>query len=562
MSENLGLLQTLVSASDIANEVDDYDKSSHFFSFKDFEKDLDFINQHLEDEEQPLEVDDTQAKDAIESKDEERDANCVSYEYITPKNSEDKFDVNPCNKEDAPSDEYEESYNSNERLRKKVSFDLPDSHEYSDDFESSSEEQEEEDINPKNVGRDVCEENKVNDIDQKPSDSQVLNESNSTSGMKTCATCNCRFTRMHILDLTDLNNLFFTQDKKGEKKLMRKRSGRRKNARSGLHKCDEKIDNIDKNRDNMKQKKKPPLESFWPKSSTSSLLSWLKIKKKEERVKRYVKRKEEKEEKLAKRQEELAKLERKEISDRKVLEWMKRKRKEKRLGKLFEGKVTPVSDDNLVHNSSTAPNGYAVVDSFEMKKPEEPKLEEKEKGKSYAKRKCVFSAKKVQHKEAAKSPSEDGKSQSRKGARKSYDEWLKEKKSSFILHKATYGNKNADDDTNIYMKERIRRHEIKNTSRQKVDSSLTSKLKRTSENSSSNKSQQVKDGPQQYRWAYKLSHPEETSALKLHNGASLLTSIQKESIKATVSNAKIMACSLENESDVTKMRDSKLEEVS
>jgi len=567
MSENLGLLQNLVSASDIANEVDDYDESSNFFSFTDFEKDLDFINQHLEDDEQPHEVDETQVNDTAESNKEERDANCVSYENnISPKNDEDDFEVNPCNKKDAQSFECEESYNTKVRLGKKVSFDLPDVHEYSDDFESSSEEQEE-DKEPNKLGKELCEEGKINDIDHKPSNSQVLNVSNTTSEIKTCATCNCRLTRMHILDLTDLNNLFVMQGKKSERKLMRKRSGRRKNTQSELHRCDEKVDNIDKNRDDMKKKKKPPLETFWPKSSNSSLLGWLKIKKKEERVKRSAKRKEKKEEKLAKRQEEIAKLDRKEVSDRKVLEWMKKKRKEKRLGKLFEGRVAPVSDDCLVQDSSTAPNGYAIVDSFEMKKPEEPKLEEKEKGRSGDTRKCVVNAKKSKHKEATKSPSEDGKSKSRNGAIKSYDEWLKEKNSSFIVDKAKHENKNVNDDTKIYMKERLRRQEVKNTSRQKVDSNLTSKLKRgTNENSSSNqhKSELAKDTTQQYRWAYKLSNPEsqETSTLKLHN-VSMHNSVQKKSSKGTVSNAKIVGCILENGSDVTNtMRSTKLEEVS
>merc|ERR1712141_331999 len=106
----------------------------------------------------------------------------------------------------------------------------------------------------------------------------------------------------------------------------------------------------------------------------------LKLKNKEERKKRAAEKKSKKEEK---RREELEKLCGKETSDKKVLEWMKRKKKEGWASrKHFEGKVSPLMEDHLFKDVSTAPNGYTVLDSFEKKDGNENegnlKSEEKE----------------------------------------------------------------------------------------------------------------------------------------------------------------------------------------
>ena len=558
MSENLGLLQTMVSVT--PNDVTDNDGISSEFNFEDFENDLDFINQHLEDEENPHQNDSNEAMNSDENGVREMSVGSVTSVDDAVRNSSENemTDKKSYDLQDASS-------NKTGKLLKdsrKVSFDLlPDMYEYSDDFESSAEEgEEEEKISVIPHGNETT--------DCNASTSKVNHKSDLKAEINTCSNCNCRLTQMHILDLTNLGSLFYKRNEKGKGGSVKgKPPNKMKHGKNRLSKCEERVENTEETINALKQSKKPQLDASWTKSSNPSLLQWLKLKNKGERRKRAAEKKAKREEKQAKRREALEKLCRKEKSDKKVLEWMKRKKREKRVSrKHFEGKVAPLIEEHLLTDVPTAPNGYTVVDSFEKKEGDgdQGDLKSEEKGAVKVSNKTkVKHDNHNTHKSAVTiAPAENKKNQSTTESRRSYDEWLKEKKHLFLVNDKKTQSKSTSEDSQLFAKERTRRLESKDDSKRKVDSNWVSKSKKIPTASVSKPGQGV-EKQQPYRWR------DEPFTVKSHESEKLQdcsNSIAKEFVaekeKGAVLETKIADCRIENEPAVTNiLKDITIQEV-
>ena len=425
-----------------------------------------------------------------------------------------------------------EADSSEHSIRKKsVSFDLPFMEEYSDNFDTEDEESES--IGNKKAyssdpgSSDGDRNSEVSDLEEKSKDDVV----------NICTNCNCRMTTLRLVDLPELDSLFVSKRGKRNKKCkhdsesdsaIKRRTNVKKYQPGTDYSSDGKVksskaegrkqllssgptDNNKKRGDKKnKHKEREPLDDSWGEKSNASLLQWLKNKNKEAKEKRRQERKIKKEEKRTKKLEELEKLCKKNLSDRLVDDWMRSKKKEQRLARKMSGnkKVSPLQCEiDEVINGDNGPKGYTVLDTFKKLPSRKTSGDTQSKvedlnasGQNKVQKKKSMSCKDAgsSHQGSAESKASNLDRDGQLKARKSYDEWLCEKRSVRNKKPVLKNSWVKSDDDELLKKERIRRYKEKQNSKIKVDSSL-----KKTDSKVAPKSTKIKERSKGYQWRSK-----------------------------------------------------------
>eukprot|EP00112_Aurelia_sp_Birch-Aquarium-sp1_P015501 Seg3440.1 transcript_id=Seg3440.1/GoldUCD/mRNA.D3Y31 product="hypothetical protein" protein_id=Seg3440.1/GoldUCD/D3Y31 len=405
---------------------------------------------------------------------------------------------------------------SEHSMKKRVSFDLPIMEEYADDFDTEDEENE----SAKSDKVHSDSESSADDRNDEVSSAEVKIKKDAVT---ICTNCNCRMTTLRLMDLPELDSLFVNKRGKRNKKCKDSKSDSAIKKRTNVTKYQENISGssdgkvrnskteckkqllsncqTDSNRTKgdgkEKRKAKEPVDDSWGENSNTSLLQWLKNKNKEAKQKRRQEKKIKKEEKRAKKLEELEKLCKKNLSDRLVDDWMKSKKKEGRLSRKMSGnkKVSPLECGN--DDVDNGPKGYTVLNTFK-------KLPGRKTSRDIQREVENFHAsgpKKVQKKKSLsikKDASSSHQDSEEKKSRKSYDEWLNEKRSSRNKKAVLQNSWVKSDDDELLKNERIRRYKERQNSKIKVNSSL-----KTTESNVDPKSTKIKEKTKGYQWRSK-----------------------------------------------------------
>lgn len=550
MSGHLGLLSDIVSSN--ANEGADGDsfvRDDEAFNFEEFENDLDFINEHLNDDENS-EKDDACVSPRSDNEAEVKERSCDESDASVasgqpelghPVNRDESY-TSPGDSDDE--EEYFDIEDETTERQRNTSFHVPDSTEYSESFDSDTENSKEDSL-PTKSEEDIDDCGRDNTGGEEKIDHEKCDKAQDPESLRpeiqNCTKCDCRFTKMHILELPELNELF-SQDKECKRmkhtrnKKQTVKANKRKTKKRKISKIDLKVESGERISDVVAFARKDPVDTGWGKSSNESLLQWLKEKNREARRKRMAEKRAKKNEQMVKKLKEADKLCRKELSEKKVGEWMKAKTRESQLsrGTSFSKFVSVRGETEQFDIEDFAPEGYTVINSF-ANKPAEI-IDGKSNlasagnrseviGKTRSKRETsnVRPAKKINAKleftGLMKSTSDnrtkngngnstlkaEGRQKEEEGKckteiRKTYNEWLRNKKSMLSRNKTAQKNSGNDpDDMKLFAKERYRRHQIKEAYRKNVNSNQPTPFKEEMhEPKKSGKKQQ------QYKWAEKI----------------------------------------------------------
>eukprot|EP00794_Sanderia_malayensis_P018085 gene18085-19892_t len=343
-----------------------------------------------------------------------------------------------------------------------------------------------------------------------------------------CDKCSCRLTSINVFDIPGLDTLFLRSDKKkarkkNEKKLSKKESkelrkienenitigsneinhrtkatqclkqNKTKNNKTIEKNLQQKMSYMDANNKETLHKhshiksnkvERKPVDHFWDPLGDSTLIKWLKNKEKEKRQKKREEKRQKREKMKATKLDDLEKACRKEISDRKVQIWMREKKHDLKLARQKSGsRVAPqlnddCSDDRVHH----APKGFMVLKTFNG---------EQNGGTDGVSESCEAKAASVQAKprkrtiklaktfasrkrelKTDKQVEKNSEEEKRKAKRKTYNEWIKEKR--VLLKSKQTNNERMDNDKtleqSIVVQERKRRYSVKQKSKKSVDS--------------------------------------------------------------------------------------------
>lgn len=498
MSSNLHLLSNIVSSgADGGIECNPCSETNgDVFNFEDFEKDLDFINDHLGEEEGKHRMVNVQPNNEV---DETEDEGLRFGENVRshPTINESFVGLNDIDGENLDTI-------CDEKQQKKVSFDLRDCAKYSNPEDSASDTENCEIIDDTREALTRIEDDFTtsHSKDTEGEDNYVkLSDGCNVDAINNCTKCDCRLTKMHILNLPELSKLFSRTKNKNH-------LNKKKNEKPKIFgKKSKKVDKGEKNADDVIQLRKMPLDTGWAKSNNTSLMQWLKLKDKEAKKKKITEKKTKRDEKRAKKLEELDKLCRKEMSDKIVSKWMKEKRKQEQILRK-SCKVIPFNDNNGLNHADHAPEGFTVIDSFVIKDQEGDTDEQHSKMELFEPKHLTGSGKEPRwkSKKGAKVSIKYKEVETKNEARKTYDEWLKEKGASIKANSRTQAKQQNNGDHQLFVKEKARRDRIKVSSRKKVDCNQPLHAKGTLTSSKDQNKDIVKK--QGYKWVEKFSKTE------------------------------------------------------
>ena len=448
-------------------------KPNGIFNFEDFERDVDCIAKRIEDEENIEEIktwtDEEKKEKIVVTREDKTLGNERLSDIITYLLDDNEKIQDTCNiGEIQDSNSYrlnkgfDKFFAENQIVQKNVEFDLPDITEYSDDFTGAS------------VGEESDREFVLENNDKYGNENQQkvdLNTSEKTwtnlitgSEIERCSKCICRLTKMHIFDLSGQDSLFSKGKVKERGPHLKNKSQipRKKQASSSKNKCYYKTENFGNKRGAIKHTRKHPIDANLAESDNASVLQWLKLKNIEKKKKKTAEKIMRREKKQANKLKELDKICRREISDEKVKEWMKKK---SRLCKTSNGCVAPFNEAHFIKDTDGAPEGYTIVHSFE--KISSPQ------GKKYPhlrnEKNVKMVKKSAKNEESTIAPTENKKIFAKAQARKSYEEWLQEKKILAQSDNAKQVIRVVGDDRQLVLKERGKIQAIKDYHSQKID---------------------------------------------------------------------------------------------